>query len=414
MPVPVPRVTALLPVLGVAALGAACSPDSALKRINESPEVAVTSPAIGEVFRLGSAPVPLLGTVSDEFDPVEELAVVWVLPDGSELPVTADASGGVSAELPIDGFELGAYEVTLIATDLNGGVATATTVWEVAGPLGAPSALITYPSDGSTFDEGESITFQGEGSDETTPVAQLDFSWSSSVDGPLSGEISADGSSVLITDALSAGEHVITLAVTDVDLEVGTDSITITIGDDGGEDDPITEPVDAEEGDLVFTEMQVNPEAVEDHLGEWVELYNTSDYPIDISGYSFRDDDIDEWIMDGVIIPPKSYAVLCADMSPTRNGGVPCDGWFLRDWEGEGLALANGPDELVLSRPDGVEIDWLHYTDDWFTPTFATGVDPDYVEGGANDDGAHWCDMTTKLAGMVETGTPGMENDHCD
>lgn len=390
-----------------------CASDSSLKRQNDAPTVVVTSPGLGEVFRLGSAPVPMRGTVADEYDPVENLDVYWILPDGSQLDVDDLEEGAVAADLPIDGFELGAYEISLVAFDTNGDSASASTVWEVAGPLGAPVVEITWPSDESTFDVGESITFQGEGRDETTPADALSFEWFlSNMDGALPGAISADGASVLITGALSEGEHTITLVATDADLEQGSDTIQISVG--VPEDVVITDPVDAEEGDLVFTEMMVNPEAVEDHLGEWVELYNTSDYPIDITGYSFRDDDIDEWIMDGVIIPPKSYTVLCADMSPSRNGGIPCDGWFLRDWEGEGLALANGPDELVLSRPDGVEIDWLHYDGSWFTPTYATGVDPDFLEFGANDDGANWCSMTSKLAGMLESGTPGYENDHCD
>lgn len=409
--VPARRLPSLVALSG-ALLLVGCASDSSLKRQNDAPTVTVTSPALGEVFRLGADPVPLRGTAVDEYDAAEALEVRWVLPDGSEIELNPDADGNVEGELPIDGFELGVYQITLMATDLNGDTASAETTWEVAGPLSAPTALITWPTDGAAFEVGESITFQGEGSDETTPANALDFAWSSDLQGPLPGAISADGASVLITDGLQEGEHQITLTVIDADLEQGTDVVTIVVGEP--EDEVVVEPVDAEEGDLVFTEMMVNPEAVEDHLGEWVELYNTSDYPIDISGYSFRDDDVDEWIMDGVIIPPKSYAVLCADMSPSRNGGVPCDGWFLRDWEGEGLALANGPDELVLSRPDGVEIDWLHYTDEWFTPSFATGVDPDFVEGGANDDGRHWCDMFTSLPGMVETGTPGVENDHCD
>jgi hypothetical protein len=77
------------------------------------------------------------------------------------------------------------------------------------------------------------------------------------------------------------------------------------------------------------------------------------------------------------------------------------------------MALANGPDEVVLSRPDGEEIDWLHYTSDWYTPGIATQLDPGYLEGGANDDVTHWCAAVTIGSGMTEPGTPGLQNDPC-
>ena len=62
---------------------------------------------------------------------------------------------------------------------------------------------------------------------------------------------------------------------------------------------------------------------------------------------------------------------------------------------GGGLALANGEDELVLARPDGVEIDWLHYDDTWYTVGVALGLDPDELDDVVNDDPAYWCDQAT-------------------
>jgi len=132
----------------------------------------------------------------------------------------------------------------------------------------------------------------------------------------------------------------------------------------------------------------VNPQAVDDELGEWVELYNTASHPIDI-------------------------VMLCADLDPTVNGGVPCDGWFLRSWNGGGLALANGPYELMLSRPDGLEIDWLYYGDTWFTTAIAHGVTQAALDAGDNDASDVWCNQTTITPPMREPRTPGFVNDPC-
>ena len=399
--------------------GAGCQSSQKLNRLLEPPVADVIGPVDGDVFRQGGLDIPLRGVVSDEHDLPTELTVSWMLPDGREVAAAVDDEGNVSLDLPVLGFELGSFSATLRAIDVDGELGEDTAQWLIAGPVSAPEVQIVSPFDGYTTAPGSSITFEGLATDATTPAADLAFAWQSSVDGPLSGALSADGRSILVASALSDGEHEITLTVVDTDGDVGVARISATLAEpaiDTGEPEPEPDPdpVPAEEGDLVFTEMMVNPQAVEDEVGEWIEMYNTSDFRIDLGGYSFHDDDFDQWTLASLIVEPRSYVVLCADTDPRVNGGVPCDGWFYREWSGSGIALANGPDELVLTRPDGVEIDWLHYTDSWFVPAFATGVDPDYLELGANNDGANWCSQTGRLSGMAETGSPGFENEHCD
>jgi len=401
-----------LALLASLAILSACESDTKINRLQDPPNAFIDGPIADDVFRLEGPEITFLGRVEDSFDGATDLAAMWVLPSGEQVEVETAEDGSVTLDLPTEGLVVGLQSFELYVTDTDGMTGRATGTFEVKGPLGPPTVEITVPGDGSEFPEGTSITFQGQGADLTTPADDLAFDWESSLDGPLTGAISADGSSVVVVPSLSTGEHIITLTATDNDLEQGSDSITITIGDDGS--GTVEPPVDAEPGDIVFSEMMVNPEVVDDEIGEWIELYNTSDFPVDLAGYSFHDDDIDLWILGTIIVPAKEYVVLCAELDPSRNGGVPCDAWFFRDWEGDGLALANGTDELVLTRSDGVEIDWLQYDDHWFTKAIATGVDPDHLEGGANNDGSHWCDQETIISPMVEPGTPGYENDHCD
>jgi hypothetical protein len=389
-----------------------CGTDTKITRLQDPPQAFIDGPVSSDVFRLQGPGIPLAGRVSDSYDLPDELAASWVLPDGTQIDVVPDTAGLVALELPVDDYETGIHTFELFVMDSDGTSGRAEGTFEIQGPLGPPDVQITVPAVDSTFPEGTSITFQGQGTDLTTPADDLAFEWSSDVEGVLAGAISADGSSVVVVPELSAGEHVITLTATDADLEQGSDFILITIGDDGS--GTIEPPEEAQPGDVVFSEMMVNPESVQDEVGEWIELYNTSDYSVDLAGYSFHDDDVDMWILGTIIVPANEYVVLCAELDPTVNGGVPCDAWFYRNWEGNGLALANGPDELVLTRADGVEIDWLHYDDSWFNKAIATGVDPDFLDGGANNDGSHWCDQETITSPMVEPGTPGYENDHCD
>ncbi len=93
-----------------------------------------------------------------------------------------------------------------------------------ASPNSRPIATITSPSDGSTFTEGDTITFSGTGEDaEDGTLTGSSLVWTSSINGQID-----TGTSFSIS-SLSVGEHTITLTVTDSDNETGNDSITITV-----------------------------------------------------------------------------------------------------------------------------------------------------------------------------------------
>ncbi len=385
---------------------AACGNDNALKRANKAPTVVIDAPSEGEIFRQGSGLVVLTATVADSHDPARDLAVTLGVGAAEATPITPDADGGVTVELALDDQPLGALALTLTVVDTDGASATATVTVDIGGPLGAPTVVITTPEEGSVATVGDAVAFRGEATDQTTPSDDLVFVWTSDLDGALAGAVSGDGASALFTETLSVGTHVVTLSATDTDGEVGTDTVTLVVEE---------EVVIAEPGDLVFSEMMVNPESVEDDFGEWVELYNTSGSAIDITGYSFRDDDVDLQVLEGpLLVAAHDYVVLCANVDPLVNGGVPCDAAFRRISTGGGLALANGEDELVLARPDGTEIDWLHYDETWYTIGVGLGLNPDALDGEVNDDPTYWCNQTTILAPMTEPATPGAPNDACD
>jgi len=387
----------------------ACVNEASIDRRAVAPTVAIQAPTTGELFRQGDDGIAFVGTVDDTRDVPEELSVRWFVDAGEEgeleFAASVDTEGNVTGFYPSADLILGAHTVTLSATDSDDATGVASVAFDIGGPLGAPEVTILTPEDFASFDPGESITFQGEAVDATTPPDELVFTWASDVDGVLDGALSGDGQSIVIASEMSVGEHSVTLSVVDGDGETGTASITVSVAE------LVTK---AEPGDLVFSEMMVNPQVVPDEVGEWVELYNTSGAPIQVTGYNFRDDDTDSWILEGaMVIEPYSYFVLCANTDPAVNGGVPCDAWFKRSTQGDGLALANNPDELVLTRPDGIEIDWLHYTNEWWVAGATIGVDPGFLDGGANDDVTHWCVQSTVITSGGEAGTPGLENDPC-
>lgn len=391
-------------MLATVLLLAACS-ETNVNALNQAPDAAIVSPEPGVEVVFGGPALTVTGVIGDDRDAVRALQVEWTLDDapieGSEI---ADG-GAVTVDVPVDGLARGAHVVELTVTDREGLSTDVFLELSVIGPAGAPVVEITAPETGASFGLVDEITFRGLASDTFTAPEDLVFRWSSDLDGPLGGALSASGESVLFA-TLSEGTHRVTLDVVDEDGEVGTDSIAVLVGP--------PEIIEPQPGDLVFTEMMINPQAVADDVGEWVELTNTSGSPIDIAGYSFRDDDNDAWVLSGpFVVPPGGTFVLCASMDLQQNGGVVCDGTFNRATDGSGMAFANRPDEIVLARPDGVEIARINYTDAWFTNGVATGMDPAVLGTPSQTDKDHWCDQTTLLSGMSEPGTPGIENDAC-
>ena len=386
----------------------ACSNDYGVTRLQDAPDVVITSPVPGAILRQGGD-ILFEGTATDSYDGPASLLAWWTV-DGVEAATLVGSGGVVSLTLAADELTVGPHTIGLGARDTDGDEGYVELEWLLIGAVGTPVATITAPDDGATVLFGDDVLFRGTGADAATPADDLVFSWSSSLDGELVGAVSSDGESILLVDALAEGTHLVTLRVVDTEGESATDVVTVIVG---GAEPEI--PVEAEVGDLVFSEIAVNPEVVDDEIGEWVELYNTSGSTIDLLGYAFHDLDFDRFVLPSVIIPAYSYAVLCANMDLATNGGVPCDGKFLRtQYGGYGtMALGNSGDEVVLSRPDGTIIDQVVYEGTWFTPGVATGLDPTVLDSANNDDETMWCDQTSIIAGATEPGTPGLPNDPC-
>ncbi len=400
-----------------------CRSDNGIRRLPEPPTVEINTPNEGAELRKGQGLQPFAGLVADEFDAPGDLTVTWRVDGGEAMPASAGTDGAVTLDLDVEGLTLGDHTVTLTAVDTDGESADATLGWRLVGPLGTPSVTITAPEDGSSYAPGTEISFRGVATDTTTAADDLVFTWSANTVGALKGAISGDGSSAVFA-VLPIGSHVVTLSAADLDGEIGSDSVTVhvlTLEDTGPiETEPVetaetgeTElpPVEPEPGDLVFSEMMINPSVVADDMGEWVELYNTASYPLDVTGYSFHDLDFDFYALDGpLIVDGHDYLVLCAEMSVLLNGGVPCDAPFKRK-SADALALGNGDDEVILSRPDGTVIDEVRYSSEWFTSGAAIGVQ--VLDAAANDDQAQWCTQTSIVSTGGEPGTPGLPNDAC-
>jgi hypothetical protein len=156
-------------------------------------------------------------------------------------------------------------------------------------------------------------------------------------------------------------------------------------------------------GDLVITEIMVDPFMLSDGQGEWIELYNPGSVGIDLLGCVLRDDDNDRYAVDRpFVVPPRAYATLASHAEPGF-------------WPGHvytGFQLGNNGDEVVIEC-DKVVIDRVAYDTTWPRPIGASlSLDPNALSASANDSASAWCAGTTAY-GDGDKGTPNAANPAC-
>jgi hypothetical protein len=158
-------------------------------------------------------------------------------------------------------------------------------------------------------------------------------------------------------------------------------------------------------GDLVITEIMANPNAVDDALGEWFEIKNTTSLAFNLQGLVVRDDGVDTFTVPNTLLMAGNGRLVFGAGSVTdTNGGVSVNYAYDRTT----CQLANGADELVLATT--VVIDQVFYTATFPLVAGASmSLSPASETAAANDAAANWCAAAT-VYGAGDRGTPGAAN----
>jgi cytosine/adenosine deaminase-related metal-dependent hydrolase len=125
-------------------------------------------------------------------------------------------------------------------------------------------------------------------------------------------------------------------------------------------------------GPVVINELMINPFAVADNAGEYVELYNSGTAAVDIEGWTLRDDGGDAFVIDTggpLLLAPADTFVVAANANPATNGG------FTPDLVWTGFFLSNAGDEVVLVDGLAAEQDRLVYTGPPFTDSVGRSLE---------------------------------------
>jgi len=162
-------------------------------------------------------------------------------------------------------------------------------------------------------------------------------------------------------------------------------------------------------GDLVINELMVNPEAVPDQQGEYIELKNLAGHAVSLSGLVLRDDGADFHIVEGPCAVPAGGLFVLARSSDYKNNG----GFKANYVYGGSFALANTADEVIIEH-DETTIDEVEYDKSWAVPKGAAlELDPVLADPCCNDIEDLWCKADVPMTGG-DAGSPGTENKGCD
>lgn len=159
-------------------------------------------------------------------------------------------------------------------------------------------------------------------------------------------------------------------------------------------------------GDLIINEIMQNPDTVSDTKGEWFEIYNSTEFDIDLAGLEVTDGDDQDFTVTSGSIPSHGFFVF------GRNGEVTENGGYVPDFVWSDFVLSNTSDVIILQY-NNVEIDHVEYDNG---VTFPNPVGDSMILSETfldNSMGENWCVSVTPY-GSGDAGTPGAINDVCE
>ncbi|MGD8860897.1 MAG: lamin tail domain-containing protein [Myxococcales bacterium] len=170
-------------------------------------------------------------------------------------------------------------------------------------------------------------------------------------------------------------------------------------GTGGGEDGAPPRPGLA--GEVVISELMVDPVALSDTAGEWIELYNPGATALSLSGCALLDSGRARPIDAPLTLPAGGHVVIARGEMP----GVSPDAVV-------SLILSNSGDSVGL-QCDGVTIDEVTYGEGFpITAGASLSLSATALDAKLNDLPEAWCAAVDSFGG--DRGTPGAPNPPCE
>jgi hypothetical protein len=161
------------------------------------------------------------------------------------------------------------------------------------------------------------------------------------------------------------------------------------------------------QGDLVVTEVMLNPAYCGDSDCEWIEVYNATSGTVNLNGLRIEDTGGSTGhIYDDLVVAAGSYTVL---------GVGDGTSWGYTDFTPSGfygsLAWTQGGDMVSLSNSTLTMDSGAEWTEEPVSAGYSWQLDVDALDASSNDTVSNWCASATQIGSSGDYGTPGTVND---
>lgn len=181
---------------------------------NATPSISITAPATESTFS-DQATIAFSADADDDEDGDLSSSIEW----SSNLDGNLGSGASISTRL-----SAGSHTITASVTDFGNKSASTSIELTITESVtnSAPAIEITSPEADSSFNDETTITFSATATDPEDGNLSESLEWSSNLDGVL-------GYGSEITAVLSAGEHTISVSVTDSEGETSVETIQLEI-----------------------------------------------------------------------------------------------------------------------------------------------------------------------------------------
>ena len=154
--------------------------------------------------------------------------------------------------------------------------------------------------------------------------------------------------------------------------------------------------------DVIFSEIHpINSDDTDLPNAEFVELYNRSDFDINLLNFQYTDASSTVATFTNFVLPSKSYVTVCrnSDTSLFSSFGSVLG---ISSWP----TLNNAGDDLVLFDASGNVMDNVNYRDSWYRGASSSGVSLEIINP------EHPCSLSLNWAASTNSsgGTPSQQN----
>jgi hypothetical protein len=186
-------------------------------------------------------------------------------------------------------------------------------------------------------------------------------------------------------------------------------SATNTVGTNDQDVSVTVTPLAA--GDLVISEIMVNPATVLDTDAEWFELYNHSTMEINLNGLTIADSSTSDTIDTDILVPAGGYALLALSSDTGLNDNLPAP-----DFIYSGLAFDETSAGSLSVSDSSTTIDTVAWDGSTWTATegYSWSLSSTTLTATDNDTFTNWCNGASLWTGATSNyGSPGAANPSC-